>query len=315
MKQGKILKGYIFVILSALIFGLMPLMAKFIYAEGVNPTTLVFLRNLISAPVLAALALLTGGSIKIKTKLIPKISIIAVMGCCITPLLLFSSYNHIPSGTATVFHFIYPAAVVVGEFFFLKSKIKYGHVISVIVCIIGIALFYNPNSEINLEGSLYALLSGITYATYVICLSAFRHKEISIFTFSFYVATICSAVMLLVCLFTNGLALPQSFLGWLLAILFAISLNVGAVVLFQKGTFLIGGGRASILSTFEPITSILAGVLIFNEKISIFSVAGTILVITASVLIALQDVRNAKKDETAINSNTKCKLKYDSDDC
>lgn len=294
MEQKKLLKGYIFVILSALIFGLMPLMAKFIYAEGVNPITLVFLRNLFSAPILAALALLTGGSIRIKLKLIPKISIIAVMGCCITPLLLFSSYNHIPSGTATVFHFIYPAAVVLGEFFFLKNKIKYRHIISVIICIIGIALFYNPNSKINLEGSFFALSSGITYAIYVICLSNFRHKEISIFTFSFYVTTICSAVMLFVCVFTNSIAFPQSVLGWLLTILFAFSLNVGAMVLFQKGTFLIGGGRASILSTFEPITSILAGVLIFNEDIGVFTIVGTILVITASILIALQDLQDTK---------------------
>ncbi len=42
MEHKYLLKGYIFVILSALIFGLMPLMAKFIYAEGVNSITLVF---------------------------------------------------------------------------------------------------------------------------------------------------------------------------------------------------------------------------------------------------------------------------------
>ncbi len=42
MKKKSLIKGYIFVIMSALIFGLMPLMAKFIYAEGVNPPTLVF---------------------------------------------------------------------------------------------------------------------------------------------------------------------------------------------------------------------------------------------------------------------------------
>lgn len=296
MEQKKLLKGYIFIIMSAVIFGLMPLMAKFIYKDGVNPTTLVFLRNIISVPMLGLLSIFTTGtSIKIGAKVLSKISIIAFMGCCITPLLLFSSYNHIPSGTATVFHFIYPAVVVVGEFIFLKNKIKWGHIISVVICIAGIALFYNPDNKINIEGSFYALLSGITYAIYVILLSAFKNKEIPIFTFSFYVATICSIVMFFVCIFTKQLALPKSVLGWLLAIVFGFSLNVGAVVLFQKGTFLIGGGRASILSTFEPITSILAGVIIFNEKINIFTVVGTILVITASIVIALCDIHSTKK--------------------
>ncbi len=293
MEHKQLIKGYIFVILSAIIFGLMPLMAKFIYAEGVNAISLVFLRNIISVPMLAILAFCTEGTLKINTKAFPKISLIAIMGCCITPLLLFSSYNYIPSGTATVFHFIYPAVVLMGEFIFLKNKIKYGHIISVIICVTGIALFYNPSNKINFEGSLYALLSGITYAIYVIALSAFKYKKMSVFTFSFYVAVICSFVMLCVCVATKQLTLPHSIPGWLLIILFAFSLNIGAVVLFQRGTFLIGGGRASILSTFEPITSILAGAVIFSENISVFTVIGTILVITASILIAILDIRNS----------------------
>lgn len=298
MENKQLLKGYIFVILSAVIFGLMPLMAKLIYAEGVNAISLVFLRNIFSLPPLAILAFCTDGTIKIKPALLPKISLIAVMGCCVTPLLLFSSYNTIASGTATVFHFIYPAVVVLAEFIFLKNKIRCGHILSVILCVAGIALFYNPGNKINLTGSLYALLSGITYATYVFLLSIFKHKKMSVFTFSFYVALICTFIMFGVCLATKQLVFPHSVSGWLLTILFAFSLNIGAVVLFQKGTFLIGGGRASILSTFEPITSVLAGALIFREDISIFTGIGTILVIAAGILIAVPDIRNSKVTPT-----------------
>ena len=45
--------GYLCVILSAVIFGCMPLGANFLYAQGVTPMSLVFLRNLLSLPVLA----------------------------------------------------------------------------------------------------------------------------------------------------------------------------------------------------------------------------------------------------------------------
>ena len=159
---------------------------------------------------LAILALSTKASIKAELKALPQISIIAVMGCCITPLLLFISYTHIPSGTATVFHFIYPAVVALGEFVFLKNKLKAGHIISTMICIIGIALFYNPTNQINLTGSFYALLSGITYATYIILLSSFKQKNMSAFTFSFYVASICSVVMFFVCILSGQLSFPQS---------------------------------------------------------------------------------------------------------
>ena len=291
--QKQLSKGYIFTILSAIIFGLMPLMTKFIYAQGVNSVSLVFLRNILSLPFLTALAIYKENGIKIDISTLPQISFIAIMGCCISPLLLFTSYNFIPSGTATVFHFIYPAVVVICEIIFLKSPKKYIHIISVIICVTGILLFYNPNNPINLKGSICALLSGITYAMYVVSLSVFKHKKTSIFSFSLQVAAICSLIMLVICIATRQLTFPHSVFGWLLTIFFAFTLNIGAVVLFQKGTFLIGGCRASILSTFEPITSILAGAVIFNEHLSIFTILGTILVIAASVLITVNDIKNS----------------------
>ena len=50
MERRKQWLGYFCVILSAMIFGCMPLGANFLYAQGVTPMTLVFLRNLLCAP-------------------------------------------------------------------------------------------------------------------------------------------------------------------------------------------------------------------------------------------------------------------------
>ena len=56
MNRGQIIKGYLLVIFSAVIFGCMPLMVKGLYADGVNSLSVVLLRNLLSAPVAAATA-------------------------------------------------------------------------------------------------------------------------------------------------------------------------------------------------------------------------------------------------------------------
>lgn len=295
MKRNNILYGYIFAILSAVIFGLMPLMTQYIKAEGVNSVSLVFWRNIFSVPMLLVLALRTKEPLKTDLKTFGKISLVAIMGCCLTPLLLFESYGHIASGTATVIHFIYPAVVVVGEFIFFKSKMKAGQILSVILCIIGIALFYNPEDKLNPTGSFYALLSGFTYATYVISLSLIKKKQMPVFKLSFYVASICSVIMLCVCILTKQLTFPTSVFGWALTIFFAFALNVGAVVLFQRGTFLIGGGKTSVLSTLEPVTSVLAGALVFQEKLNTMTIIGTILVISASILIASGDLKKKKE--------------------
>lgn len=295
-KKQSLVKGYLFIIASAVIFGCMPLMAKLIYEDGVNPLSLVLLRSLFSIPMLALLAICNKQSLKIPLRALPSVSVIALMGCCVTPLLLFTSYQYIPSGTATVFHFIYPAVVVVFSTLFLKERARRETVLSLLICIAGIALFYTPDPSFSWLGSGIALFSGVTYAVYIVLLAGFRYKDISGFVFSFYVSAVCSAVMLIVCLCSGQLRLPASPFGWGLCVLFAFAINVGAVVLFQKGTFLVGGARASILSTFEPITSVFAGVIIFHEAIEWKTVLGTVLVLTASVLIALFD-RNKKKEE------------------
>lgn len=295
MIRSPVVKGYLYVILSAVIFGCMPTMVTFLNSAGVNSLTVVFLRNLLSAPVLAILALRQRSSLRLPGSLLVPIGFMGIMGCCVTPALLFSSYGFIASGTATVFHFVYPAAVVLGGVLFLKERLTLGNLISVLICVTGIFLFYRPGEPLDWRGCALALLSGVTFAVYILLLSGFHHPEIPGFVFSFYVALGSSAAMLLVCLLSGQLTLPDSPMLWAAGFFFALLVNVGGVVLFQQGTFLIGGQRASILSTLEPITSIFLGVLVLHETVGLRTAAGTSLVILASILIVVFDMLESRK--------------------
>ena len=288
-EKKPLIKGYVFVILSAIIYGTMPLMATHIYSEGVNSISLVFLRNLLSVPFLAILALVSGKSLAVKIKDIPSIAAVGLMGCCITPLLLFTSYKHMNTGAATIFHFIYPGVVVLISFLFFKKKVGFGTIISLLLCLGGIALFYTPGSSITLEGSAYAFSSGVTYAVYVVLLANFKRKELSGWVLSFYISVICSLVLFVVCVASGQLTFPVSLQGWGLSLVFALAVNVGALVLFQNGARIIGGEKAAILSTFEPITSVVAGTLFLGEVIGISTGIGTVMVLAASIMITVFD--------------------------
>lgn len=285
------LKGYIFAVFSAVIYGLMPLMASHIYADGVNAMTLVFLRNFLALPALAILAFCQQKTLKVPVKSLGGTAFLAAFGCCITPVLLFSSYHYIPSGTATTIHFIYPAAVVLIGILFLKKKTQLGTILSLLLCVGGICLFYKPGADFHWGGAGLALVSGVTFATYVSMLPVLRHEKVTGFLFTFYIALCSSVMMAITCLATGNLALPQSLTGWAWCLLFALGVTTGAVVLFQQGTFLIGGERASILSTFEPITSLVAGAVFMGETLGPRDYAGAALVIAASVLIAVVDMK------------------------
>lgn len=293
--NNKIIKGYIFAILSAVIYGLMPLMAKYIYADGVNALTLVFLRNFLALPSLAVLAFIKHRTLKIPLKTLPKISLLSLFGCCITPVLLFSSYNYMATGTATVFHFVYPSLVVLIGIIFLKKKVPLTTVISVILCFVGICLFYNPKEPFSFEGSAFSLASAITFAIYVTILSNYKNEKVTGLLFSFYIALISSIITFIICILTNSLSLPASLNGWILCIVFAFLVTTLAVVFFQQGAFIIGGEKTSILSALEPITGLVVGIIAFSEPATINVVIGSLLVVGASVLIAIADMRKKAK--------------------
>lgn len=292
---NKQIAGYICAILSAVIYGCMPIMAKYIYAEGVNALTLAFLRNFLALPALAILSLCRHKTLKCPIRTLLPLGLPALFGGVATPMLLFASYALIPSGTATVFHFAYPCIVLVIGFLFLHKKVSPGTLISVLLCFIGILLFYDPGQTLDLSGAALALGSAVTFAIYVVLLPRFQTETFSGFLFCFYFALWSSVILLIICLCTGQLCLPTSLLGWGLCLLFAVSVTAGAVVLFQQGALLIGGEKASILSALEPITGVVIGIVFLQDPAKPLVLIGSALVIASSLLIAILDLKGKNK--------------------
>lgn len=295
MSVGRLIKGYLAVIASAVIYGCMPLMAKHIYADGVTPLTLVFLRNFLALPVVAVMALVQVRSLRISPKLLSRVSLSGLLGSCITPILMYVSYQYIASGTTTVFHFIYPAIVVLIGVLLKEERLKWGNVIGVALCFIGVCLFYSPDGTLDWRGTVPAIASGFTYAAYVVLLAHSDAKKIPSFLFAFYVALTCSVAMFIVCIATGQLVLPQTAAGWGWAFLFSIGITCGAVVLFQIGTFMIGGQQASILSALEPLTSVIVGIAVLGEPSGLRTWLGSACVIAATVVIGIYNFKKAQR--------------------
>lgn len=290
--KGTMVKGYLCAVVSAIIYGCMPLMAKHIYASGVTPMSLVFLRNAISLVPLAVIAYVQNKTLRIPLKQVPAVAVIAALGCCVTPILIFSAYAFMDSGTATVFHYVYPAVVVVSEILFMKKKARIGNLVSVALCVAGVCMFYSPQQTISLTGSVLAIASGAAFAAYLVMLSHFDRSSVPGFLMVFYTAVTSSLLSLAACILGGQLVFPSTASGWGLCILFSVLISIVACYLLQKSAFLIGSERTSILGTLEPITSVIIGVLVFQEPFGPRAWIGSGLVMMASILIAVCDIKN-----------------------
>lgn len=279
-------RGFIYVVLSAVIFGCMPLLVKNIYSQGGNAVTITFLRGLLSLPVLYVLMKREGGTLRVSLKRLRKLVILS-LGFFSTTILLFTSYNYISTGAATTIHFVYPVFVLLGSILFFKEPFDRVKFFCVLLCTAGIFLFYTPGEMGSVIGLVLAFASGLTFAFYVVYLDKSGLKNIKPFALGFYLAAVTSVELFVYALFTNQLTLDMTLKGWALNGVLAISVSVGAVVLFQIGVRQIGAQSTSILSTFEPVTSIIIGVVIFSEPLVIKTVVGVGLILTSVIWLTI----------------------------
>mgnify|MGYP000856627055 FL=1 len=282
--------GFAAVIVSAIIFGSMPLLAKTIYANGGNAVSLIFYRFFIALPVLFLIIKKSKEiDIRINKEELKSLILISIFGYSATATLLFLSYNFISSGMATTIHFTYPVFVVLGGMFFYKDKPHFLKVLCVILCTLGVVLFSNNEGGNSILGIALAFISGIRYSFYILYIDKSGLKTMSSFKLTFYLCAISSVFVLIFSLITGDFTIGMTPLGWTLTIVLSLSVTVGAVTLFQYGIKHIGSQNAAIFSTFEPITSVVIGILVFDEVFDFKTLLGSILILSAVIITALSE--------------------------
>ncbi len=282
------IKGIIYTIISAFVYGLTPILAKLTYAEGNNSVSLTFFRVLFAIPFLYFLTLKNGVSLTIKKKNLFKLILLSFLGIGITTTTLYESYNYISVGMATTIHFVYPCVVYFIYILFFKEHFNLKTLLALIFSMIGIIILIDEIKIDNLFGVFLAGFSGITYGLYLVYLDKSGLKEVNPFKVTMYVSLINVVGLYVFGEFTDQLIFSLTPIAWVYTILIAFLTSIFGVSFLQLGVKYCGATTASILSTLEPITSIVLGVMFLNESITILKIIGCILIIIAVLLLSIR---------------------------
>jgi len=287
--------GYIIAVISAILYGLMPMFAKTVYASGSNSYTVVFLRMCIgSVTFFLFYKLSTGGSIGV-TKEELKQLVLCSLGYGLTPILLYTSYNYLASGLATTLHFVYPVFVVLGSALFGIEKLTKRKVLCCVLCMAGIIAFYTPGGDISIKGIIIALSSGIIYAFYTVYLAASDLFEMDPYKLSFWKHLFSAGIVLSFALVLRKFMWPGNMNGWIFMLMLGLG-TAAASFLYQQAAKLAGAQETSILSTFEPLTSVFVGTLVYDEQLTPRSIAGIICILASVILLGLEGKKNNSPD-------------------
>lgn len=278
-------------VLSAALFGIMPLLAVKVYDCGGNPVFASFCRFLFSLPLLYLLSRRQGTRQQERRRMDGRFILVCI-GYVLTPSMLFTSYLYIASSLATTVHFIYPALVLLLCRVVFRQKTPWLKYLCCAMCLLGVALFCLTEQQLHPGGMLLALASALTYSVYVSCLPASGLQE----RFTPFQLTlrlnIWGAVVMAVMNTAMGtwvFSMPPA--GWAYTLLLSWGTAVLASVLFQRGIHLCGAQNAAMLSTMEPLTSVAVGVAVLGEELTIPSALGILLILSAVLTLSAADNR------------------------
>lgn len=293
------LKGYFYTILSAIIFGIMPILTIFAYKCGATAFTLVFLRSFLAIFMILFYLKLKKISIKISRKDFKSLIFLGSVGYASTTLTLFMSYNYISVGLATTLHFIYPMLVSTISILVFKDKLTLNKFAALLLSLIGIFFLQSGQNNLDFRGITLALISGALYSYYIIGISKSNAMHLNLFVLTFYLCIIASIFLLLVGVPFKMIEFKMNIYGFGFSILIAFLTSIVAVIAFQKGIKIIGAPTASILSTFEPVVSIILGIILLNEVLTFKSLLGCILILSSVVIITIHHKFNLKIHKSA----------------
>ncbi len=280
-------KGKIYLFLSAFIYGVAPIFAKFAYQGGANEVTLTFLRAFLVIPLLLLPLRLEKISLKLsKTELI-KVTVLSVFGCSLSIVLLYIAYKFIPAGLASTLHFIYPILIILASAIIYREKIPSKKLLAALVVTIGIFMFADINTAADKIGVIMAVLSGVFYSFYILYLDKSGLKNMNYLKLTFYTMLIMSVFTFIFGIFTNSIDFEISASSWFYAFIISILVTAIAVPLLQIGIRYEGASTAGILSTIEPITTIALGAVFLKEHITLMQIIGGILILFGVVFSEL----------------------------
>ena len=278
--------GYLCAIGSAVLYGIMPLLAKEIYAGGGSELTVVAFRFLTGVPFLFLLTKIQKISLKITVVEFRKLFFLS-QGLVFTSIFLFLSYSFTPAGMSTTIHFVYPTLVLVIEAVAFREKLSLAKVVCAFLGLFGVACFYSPDGMASGTGILLAFASAVTYSFYVVYDEKSGLMYMNSYKLCFYVLLICGLEAAILAIFSKNFVLGLTWKAWSLMLVLSFATTVLSMLLVQTSLKWIGAEKTSFLSTFEPLTSVILGIVLLGEQLTVRTGLGIACILSAAVMISL----------------------------
>ncbi|MCQ2079474.1 MAG: DMT family transporter [archaeon] len=190
MAQSRTMAAYSAMVLAASLWGFLGLFSRNLDEAGFTPMEVTYLRFMLcTVALLAVMLLIDRKSLRIKVRDLWLFIICGVFKILID-LLLFESQLRIPLALATTIQFTSPYFVLLFSIFMFGEKVTLQKLAAIVIAFIGCVLVTGALSgdlDFDTFGILLALISGISYAAFIVVTKLFLDRGYSENTTLFYI--------------------------------------------------------------------------------------------------------------------------------
>ncbi|MBW2006187.1 MAG: DMT family transporter [Deltaproteobacteria bacterium] len=266
--------GFMAMILSAFFFAITDIIIKFI-SPSLGVIQIAFVRFLIGALILWPMLKSSGQSLignSIRVLLLRGFTGTLAFFC------LLKAIAMIPLSNAMVLFYTFPLFATLFAFFLLKERFKRLEIMLTLVGMIGIYIFINPSSHTYTIGHMFGLLAGC-FAGFTIVLIRKLRKTNGPLIIYFYFCIVGGIISFPFFIIKFKLPdLEQSSLLVLLAVIFLV-----AQVFMNQGFKFCKASEGSVILMSEVVYAGIAGVILFDDTLSLNFLAGACLIIGSGV--------------------------------
>ncbi|GAA1697499.1 hypothetical protein MMUR_28560 [Mycolicibacterium murale] len=280
------LRGTVLLLISATVFGLMPVLTKLAYDRGMSVTQLLPVRFLLAAAGLAiVVGILERGRLRLTREQFTGAVALGVLFALQTGAFLVALQT-IRASVAVLLLFTFPMMVAVAGWVFLGRPVVARTVLALGLGFFGLFLAVGQLTAGSWTGMALALASAVLNAAYFL----FAENELNtaptlvVCVIGLMVTAIVYTVGVLV---IGGKAVPDGSTEWAIVVALACVPLIGLPTLLI-GVLELGAVSGAAISAWEPVVSIAAAVGVLSEPFSPVQVCGAVLVVAAVVLAQLE---------------------------
>lgn len=278
------------VMASAAAFAFGPVGARLAYEDGSATLTVVALRGMVAVALMASLVLLFRQEFRLHRRAWPwALACGALQGVAVYGFL--GSVALVPISVAVLVFFTHPLLLAAVAHWRGTERLTARKGVLMVLAFAGLALALGPEfGAIEPSGLALAALSSVAVGGMILCIGrAQRHASST--QLNLYATAISTLSISLVATLLSAWTPPTGARGWLGIVAAGLGVGLGLLAFFAALRHL-GPVRASVLSSVEPLFSILLAMLVLGQGLGPEQWAGAMVIVGALALFEAPGRRN-----------------------